>query len=86
MSQKEVNFKAWCPHCSYYKLEEVKSPCNECLNQPWNLNSTRPVNFDGDIIEVVRPKGDIDALVKPKKAPNQSVSYTSRSRGGNGAH
>ena len=42
---KEVSFFVWCPKCRYGNTEEVEDPCNECLAQGWNVNSTKPINF-----------------------------------------
>lgn len=41
----EVNFQEWCPKCEHYKLEESKDPCHDCLNEPVNDDSRKPVMF-----------------------------------------
>lgn len=42
---KEVLFGKYCPKCKYEKLEEYKDPCHECLNNPVNANSHKPIYF-----------------------------------------
>lgn len=41
----EVNFQEWCPKCEHYKLKECEDPCHDCLNQPVNDDSRKPVMF-----------------------------------------
>lgn len=45
MDVKEVNFRLYCPKCKYYPLGSTDDPCNECLGQPWNENSHKPINY-----------------------------------------
>ncbi len=42
---KEVRFDLYCKTCKDYKLEESQDPCNECLNEPSNEDSHKPVNW-----------------------------------------
>ena len=42
---KIVNFECWCPKCLYRKSPADEDPCNECLTQPVNEDSTKPINF-----------------------------------------
>lgn len=44
-SRKEVYFETWCPKCKYEEIEETDDPCNDCLDQPWNINSHKPIYF-----------------------------------------
>jgi len=41
----EVNFYEWCPKCEHFKLAEHEDPCHDCLNQPVNDDSRKPVEF-----------------------------------------
>lgn len=41
----EVNYHEWCPKCEHFKLEEREDPCHDCLNQPVNDDSRKPVEF-----------------------------------------
>lgn len=43
--EKEVYFHEYCKLCNYKDLDESKDPCNECLTEPVNANSHKPVCF-----------------------------------------
>ena len=47
INEKEVDFHTYCPLCKFNKTEEYEEPCNECLENPSNLGSHKPVNFKG---------------------------------------
>ncbi len=42
---KEVWFHKYCPKCKHFSLEDIESPCNECLEEPANVTN-RPVRFE----------------------------------------
>lgn len=42
---KEVFFYEYCEKCVNWKKPDVDEPCNECLNEPFNMNSHKPVYF-----------------------------------------
>ena len=42
---KEVYFHKYCEKCKYKDVDDVKDPCNECLDEPANLYSHKPVKF-----------------------------------------
>lgn len=42
---REVYYFKYCPLCKYYKLDGSKEPCNECLMNPTNNYSHKPLNF-----------------------------------------
>lgn len=42
---KEVDFYTYCRLCKYEGKAENDSPCWECLDQPYNINSRKPVEF-----------------------------------------
>lgn len=42
---KEVYFNEWCPKCEHENLNESDDICDECLSEPTNLNSHKPVNW-----------------------------------------
>lgn len=44
-SYKEVYFNQYCKTCEYSKNAEDESPCDECLNEPVNLYSHKPVRW-----------------------------------------
>lgn len=43
--EKFVNFRLYCPKCKYYDLKQDEEPCNECLENPTNQYSTKPVMY-----------------------------------------
>ncbi len=42
---KEVYFGEYCPQCEYEKLEETESPCDECMAEPANWCTHKPVRY-----------------------------------------
>ena len=42
---KIVNFHEYCAECVYFDKEEKDDPCFECLENPVNEFSHRPVYF-----------------------------------------
>ena len=42
---KEVYFK-YCELCKYYEFDASEYPCDECMNNPTNLYSHKPINFE----------------------------------------
>lgn len=44
-SLKEVRFDLYCKNCEHEKLAENEDPCWDCLNQPVNVNSHKPIEF-----------------------------------------
>lgn len=42
---KEVYFHQYCPRCLYKEAPEGEDPCNECLANPSNEYSHKPINF-----------------------------------------
>lgn len=43
---KEVYFDQYCKTCKYEKIPEAKEPCYECLTNPVNLYSHKPVKWE----------------------------------------
>lgn len=43
---KFVNFEKHCELCKHYKLVETENPCNQCLAEPVNLYTEKPVYFE----------------------------------------
>lgn len=43
---KEVRFDQYCEKCKYKENKETESPCDECLENPVNLYSHKPVKFE----------------------------------------
>lgn len=42
---KEVYFDKYCSKCENKDLKESKDPCHECLSNPVNLYSHKPIHF-----------------------------------------
>lgn len=43
---KEVLFNQYCKYCKHEKEEGYDSVCEECLENPVNLYSHKPVKFE----------------------------------------
>ena len=43
--QKEVWFNLYCKHCKFKNDSEEHPTCADCLAQPANENSHKPVNY-----------------------------------------
>lgn len=48
MAQKIVDFHEYCATCKFRETEAFKDPCNECLNNPTNEDSHKPVKYKED--------------------------------------
>lgn len=42
---KEVYFNIYCDTCKYKNTKEDDDPCDECLGEPVNLYSHKPVRW-----------------------------------------
>lgn len=45
MAIKEVRFDIWCEKCEFKDLPETEDPCDHCLEDAWNEDSTKPTLF-----------------------------------------
>ena len=45
-SYKEVHFHEFCKKCKHEKVKETETPCDECMSEPTNWNSHRPVKYE----------------------------------------
>lgn len=43
---REVRFDKYCELCKYKDLDDVKDPCNACLDAPFNEYSHKPICFE----------------------------------------
>ena len=43
---KEVYYGDYCMTCKHWDLPEDEDPCHECLNEPVNLYSHKPVYYE----------------------------------------
>ena len=44
---KIVDF-TYCKTCVHRDEKDFLDPCHECLNNPSNVNSVRPINYEED--------------------------------------
>ena len=42
----EVYFHEYCDKCKHKDIDEVKDPCNACLDMPYNHQSHKPICFE----------------------------------------
>lgn len=45
-SPKEVYFYLYCDKCKHRNVTESDEPCHDCLNEPSNIDSHRPVKYE----------------------------------------
>lgn len=45
-NEKFVNFAGYCPTCKYRDSPEFDEPCHECLANPTNYESMKPVKWE----------------------------------------
>ena len=50
---KEVRFDQWCPYCIHKDKAESEDPCWDCLERGWNVDSRRPIFWEGDLDEAI---------------------------------
>lgn len=43
---KEIYFDQYCKTCKYEKVKESEDPCEECLSNPTNVYSHKPVKYE----------------------------------------
>lgn len=43
---KEVYYNEYCKTCKHENVPEVKDPCHECLSEPTNIESHKPVKWE----------------------------------------
>ena len=43
---KEVYFHEYCEHCKHRETEDTEEPCAECLCEPLNWNTHKPVKYE----------------------------------------
>ena len=43
---KEVEFHRYCVLCKHRDKKETESPCCECLEEPFNTNTGKPVKWE----------------------------------------
>ena len=43
---KMVYYHEYCSKCKHEKVKDEDDPCAECLEEPVNVNSHKPVKFE----------------------------------------
>jgi hypothetical protein len=43
---KEVLFDQYCKSCKHKNLKENEEPCAECLDNPLNRYTDKPINYE----------------------------------------
>lgn len=43
--KKEVFYSEYCLRCEHYHKSDQEEPCDSCLEQPFNYDSHKPINF-----------------------------------------
>ena len=43
---REVDFQTYCPTCKYGQQEEKYDPCNDCLAEAMNADSSKPIYWE----------------------------------------
>ena len=43
---KLVWFHIYCENCKHNRCKDTEEPCNECLSEPTNLFSHKPIKFE----------------------------------------
>lgn len=41
-----VDFYKYCEICKHRTKDEIEEPCRDCLNEPVNKNSEKPVYYE----------------------------------------
>lgn len=44
-SKKFVAFNKYCETCKHKDVNEVEDPCNECLDNPVNDHTDKPIKY-----------------------------------------
>lgn len=71
--EKEVYFDQYCKSCKYHGLEESKDPCNDCLAEPGNTNSHKPMNYESKK-QFLIPRKRMRLILQQHEVP--TIDYT----------
>lgn len=44
--RKEADFFTYCNQCKHKEKRDIEDPCNECLGEPGNYHTHKPVYFE----------------------------------------
>lgn len=48
ITEKIINFNEYCKTCKHCDVVEFEDPCNDCLDNPVNTNSKKPIHYEMD--------------------------------------
>lgn len=54
--EKIVDFARYCKLCDHWALKDFEEPCNDCLDNPTNLESKRPIHFKENYSDTSKKK------------------------------
>lgn len=57
---KFVEFDKYCERCEHYEKGQHEDPCDECLNNPTNEWSRKPVKFQEKEVKKEKTKKKVD--------------------------
>lgn len=43
---KEVDYYTYCTKCVHKDKRDIEDPCNDCLGEPMNQHSRKPLYFE----------------------------------------
>lgn len=43
---KEVYYHEYCTKCQYYEKDKITDRCEECMSEPINLHTHKPMKFE----------------------------------------
>lgn len=64
---KEVDFHTYCETCEYKDIDDAKDPCNDCLSEPMNLHSRKPVCYKESRNAAKKGEDDNDTKTENKE-------------------
>ena len=44
---KIVEYHNWCKTCKYKDIQENEDPCFDCMWEPVNLSTKKPIKYEG---------------------------------------
>lgn len=53
---REVRFDLYCKTCIHYETKEGEDPCNECLGEGMNEESSKPICYEEADKETLRKR------------------------------